>query len=72
MAFNNKRKGHRVSSFLSLKSTDYIAAKFKRCKTGLEGDRHVHQICTAILRDRGIPWTSRLLLSAIDPRTEAL
>jgi hypothetical protein len=58
MAFNNKRKGHRVSSFLSLKSTDYIAAKFERCKPELEGDRHVHQICTGVLRDRGIDITS--------------
>jgi hypothetical protein len=55
MAHNNKRKGHRVSRFLALKSSRYILNKWLRCT---QADACVYSICVGIMRDRGVDLTS--------------
>ena len=55
MAFNNKRKGHRVSRFLALKSSRYILNKWLRFT---QADACVYNICVGIMRDRGVDLTS--------------
>ena len=55
MAFNNKRKGHRVSRFLALKSSRYILNKWLRFT---QADAHMYNICVGIMRDRGVDLTS--------------
>jgi hypothetical protein len=55
MARNNKRKGHRVSRFLGLKSSRYILNKWLRCT---QADACVYNICVGIMRDRGVDLTS--------------